>query len=123
MVQGNLPTPKSAKADTTAARGMTVCHHPLMNLTDGQVSDAIVGLLLDRAPTATICPSEAARALAPDDWRPLMPRVRAVAFALAKDGVVEIRQGGRVVSSNEPLRGPIRLGFPDAPSPGDEDAS
>ena len=92
-----------------------------MNLTDQQVCDAIVGLLLNRAPLATICPSEAARALAPDAWRPLMPRVRAVAVALAKGGVLEIRCGGRTISPDEPLRGPIRLGRPDLSSPLAED--
>ena len=82
-----------------------------MHLTDEQISDAIVGLLLDRALLATICPSEAARALAPDSWRPLMPRVRAVAVALAREGVLEIRSGGFTVSPDQPLRGPIRLGL------------
>ena len=92
-----------------------------MNLTDQQVRDAIVGLLLNRAPLATICPSEAARALAPDAWRPLMPRVRAVAVALAKGGVLEIRRSGRTISPDEPLRGPIRLRRPDSSSPVVED--
>lgn len=93
-----------------------------MRLTDEQVGDAIIGLLIDRAPPATICPSEAARALDPDAWRPLMPRVRAVAVALAKSGVLEIRQGGRTIAPEEPLRGPIRLGRPDSSSPPAVDA-
>ena len=82
-----------------------------MHLTDEQVSDAIVGLLLGRSPLATICPSEAARALAPDSWQPLMPRIRAVAVALAIEGVLEIRSGGVTVPPDQPLRGPIRLGL------------
>lgn len=93
-----------------------------MTLTDEQVRDAIVGLLQNRAPLATICPSEAARALAPDAWRPLMPRVRAVAVALAKVGVLEIRSGGRTISPDQRLRGPIRLGRPSSSPPPADDA-
>lgn len=81
-----------------------------MPVTDPQIHDAIAGLLGNRQPPATICPSEAARALAPDDWRPLMPQVRAVALAMAGNGELEIRQGGQTVEPDAPLRGPIRLG-------------
>lgn len=81
-----------------------------MTVTDQQIRDAISELLKSRQPTATICPSEAARALAPDEWRPLIPKVREVAVAMAKNGLLDIRQGGQTVSPDEPLRGPIRLG-------------
>lgn len=80
-----------------------------MQVTDDQIRDAIAGLLQGRQPPATICPSEAARALAPTGWRPLMPRVREVAVGMASDGLLEIRQAGRAVSPGQPLRGPIRL--------------
>ncbi|MEL6585549.1 MAG: DUF3253 domain-containing protein [Pseudomonadota bacterium] len=56
-----------------------------------------------RAPK-TICPSEVARALAVD-WRPLMPRVRAVAARLPE---VEATQKGQVVDPVQ-ARGAIRL--------------
>jgi hypothetical protein len=81
-----------------------------MPVTDEQIRHAITGLLGVRQPPATICPSEAARALTAHDWRPLMPQVRAVAIEMAKDGIVDIRQSGRTVAPDEPLRGPIRLG-------------
>ena len=81
-----------------------------MPLTDDQIRSAISGLLATREPASTICPSEAARALAPDDWRPLMPRVRSVAVTMAAQGLLGIRQGGHAVEPDEPLRGPIRLG-------------
>lgn len=81
-----------------------------MGVTDQQIEDAIAGLLESRQPPATICPSEAARALAPTGWRPLMPRVRAVAIVMAQNGVLDIRQGGRTVAPDGPLRGPVRLG-------------
>lgn len=81
-----------------------------MHVTDEQIHDAISGLLDSRQPPATICPSEAAKALAPNQWRPLMPQVRSVAIAMAKDGILEIRQRGCTVVPDPPLRGPIRLG-------------
>jgi hypothetical protein len=83
-----------------------------MDPTDAQIRKAIASLLTQRQPPATLCPSEAARKLAPDDWRPLMPRVREVAMAMASEGHLEIRQGGRRVKPADPLRGPIRLATP-----------
>ena len=63
-----------------------------------------------RAEGATFCPSEVARALA-DDWRPLMPEVRAVAERLVAAGRLVCTQRGWPV---RPLaaRGPIRLARP-----------
>lgn len=81
-----------------------------MSPTDPQIRATIEALLERRDPAATICPSEAARALAPGDWRSPMARVRAVAVAMAREGVLEIRQQGRGVAPDGPLRGPIRLG-------------
>lgn len=92
-----------------------------MACTDKHIEDAIRGLLEQRAGDATLCPSEVARALAPDAWRPLMPQVREVAFALARQGALDIRQKGRSVSPDAPLRGPIRLGHPGAGPAADPD--
>jgi hypothetical protein len=78
--------------------------------TEATIRHAIAALLQRRTPPATICPSEVARALAPQEWRPLMPQVRLVAVAMAKEGELEIRQGGHAVPPGVPLRGPIRLG-------------
>lgn len=83
-----------------------------MCVTDEQIRNAIEGLLDQRQPPATICPSEVARALALKGWRHLMPRVRALAVAMAKDGALDVRQGGRTVVPDGALRGPIRLGRP-----------
>jgi hypothetical protein len=70
---------------------------------------AILDLLDARRDGATICPSEAARALAGDeDFRPLMDEVRAAADALRDQGLVEITQGGEPVDPAT-ARGPIRL--------------
>lgn len=77
---------------------------------DAQLRQAIATLLAAREPPATICPSEVARAAAPDAWRALMPRVREVAFAMARQGRIEVRQKGQPVAPDPPPRGPIRLG-------------
>lgn len=77
------------------------------------IAAAIRSLLDARAAGATICPSEAARAVAgDDDFRELMPEVRAVARDLVARGELEITQGGRVVDPRT-ARGPIRLRRPD----------
>ena len=70
---------------------------------------AIVELLDARADGATICPSEAAWRVSPDDWRPLMEPARAAARRLLARGLVEITQGGRVVADPSRSRGPIRI--------------
>ena len=84
--------------------------------------DAIARAILDqthqRGPGKTLCPSEVARALAPHDWRVLMPQVRRVAEALRKNGQLQILQRGRSISlaaDAAPVRGPIRLALPDHP--------
>lgn len=69
---------------------------------------AILELLDRRAPGKTICPSEAARALAGEDFRPLMPLVREAAQTLVDAGTVEVVQGGNPIVLKE-ARGPIRL--------------
>lgn len=82
---------------------------------DRAIEETILALLDARGSATsgkTICPSEAARALAGDDgFRPLMEPVRAVAFALADRGVVQVTQRGRVVDGRA-ARGPIRLRRP-----------
>ena len=67
----------------------------------------ILDLLARRKPGATICPSEVARALAPD-WRPLMAPVRNVAAGMAAAGEIQVTQKGEPVDPDA-ARGPIRL--------------
>ena len=69
---------------------------------------AIAGLLDQRGPGTTICPSEAARAVAPEGWRELMPAARAAAGRLAALGAVEVTQRGQVVDVAT-ARGPVRV--------------
>jgi methylated-DNA-[protein]-cysteine S-methyltransferase len=74
-------------------------------VTDARIAEVVMALARARGPDKTICPSEAARALA-DEWRPLMPRIRRVVADLP----LVATQGGVPV---DPVaaRGPIRLGL------------
>jgi hypothetical protein len=79
--------------------------------------EAILALLAQRGPDKTICPSDAARAVAGRDFRPLMQRTRQVAAALVAEGRIEVTQRGQPVDLAT-VRGPIRLRLrPEAPSP------
>ena len=75
---------------------------------DARLEAAIGALLDDRRAGASICPSEAARAVDPEGWRDLMPAARAAAGRLAAAGGVEVTQGGAVVDVTT-ARGPVRV--------------
>lgn len=81
-----------------------------------ELEQAIVDCLRDRAATATACPSEIARAVAPEAWRPLMPFVREAAARLAGRGMLLATQGGQPVDA-ACARGPIRLRLVRVPAP------
>lgn len=74
----------------------------------GRLESAILSLLAARASGATICPSEAAKAVGDDEWRTLMEPARAAARRLVVRGMIEITQGGRPVDPST-AKGPIRL--------------
>lgn len=69
---------------------------------------AILKLLAERPNDATICPSEAARAVNPVAWRELMEPARQAARRLVAKGAVDITQQGRVVDPST-AKGAIRL--------------
>ena len=76
---------------------------------DAELERTILSLLDDRAPTSTICPSDAARAVGTaDSWRSLMDPARDAARRLVEAGEVVITQGGEVVDLDT-ARGPIRI--------------
>lgn len=82
---------------------------------DRALEESIRSLLADRAAGATICPSEAARAVAgaagaadEDAWRDLMEPARRAARRLVAAGEVEITQAGAVVDPST-AKGPIRI--------------
>jgi hypothetical protein len=71
---------------------------------------AVLALLAARAPHASLCPSEVARALATaadsDDWRGAMADVHAAIDALVADGAVRLRWKGVAMPVR---RGPYRI--------------
>jgi Protein of unknown function (DUF3253) len=89
-----------ASAAQTALRGGPVAT---------RLRAATLALARHRGPTSSICPSDAARAIGGDGWRELTAQSRSVAFALARDGDVEITQRGDAVDPDRPSRGPIRI--------------
>lgn len=84
------------------------CRRARTTPVDEALERTVLELLRERARGATICPSEAARAVGGDDWRPLMEPARAAARRLVARGEVEITQRGRVVDGST-ARGPIRV--------------
>lgn len=75
---------------------------------DAAIEEAILSLLTQRGAGKTICPSEAARRVSPDDWRPLMNATRRVAATMASEGRLVATQRGEPVDLAS-VRGPIRL--------------
>ncbi|MCD9124808.1 DUF3253 domain-containing protein [Luteimonas fraxinea] len=77
---------------------------------DARIEAEIRTLLGARAPDASICPSDVARRLYPEDaWRGAMPDMRRVACVLAGEGVIRITQSDVVLDPEAPISGPIRL--------------
>ena len=75
---------------------------------DRALERAILNLLDERAAGASICPSDAARAVEPEAWRDLMEHARRAARRLAGAGRVEITQKGKPVDPSS-FKGPIRV--------------
>jgi len=78
---------------------------------DTALEAALLALLDARARSATVCPSEAARAVGGADeqaWRDLMEPARMAARRLVARGEVEITQGGTVVDPST-TKGPVRV--------------
>lgn len=87
----------------------TACRKRKVGGTDLRLEEEILSLLAARKNGATICPSEAARAVGGDDtWRDLMEPARRAARRLVAAGEVEVTQAGHVVDPST-ARGPIRI--------------
>lgn len=86
----------------------TACRRSGVSETDRALEQAILDLLDARKRGATICPSEAARLVDPDEWRSLMEPARRAARRLVAQDLVEITQKGRPVDPSM-FRGPIRI--------------
>ncbi|MCW2681420.1 MAG: hypothetical protein JWM62_2821 [Frankiales bacterium] len=84
------------------------CSRTGVSETDRALERTVLQLLERRAGSATICPSEVARAVGGEDWWPLMEPARAAARRLVASGDVEVVQGGAVVDPST-AKGPIRI--------------
>jgi hypothetical protein len=90
------------------------CRRRKVHPVDEALEQTILDLLAARARGATICPSEAARAVAAttaldgDGWRTLMEPARRAARRLVAAGEVDIVQRGHVVDPST-AKGPIRI--------------
>ena len=84
------------------------CRRRRVRSIDRRLEDAILGLLESRDRGSSICPSEAARNVAPENWRELMEPTRRAARRLAAARRLEFVQRGRRVDPST-VRGPVRL--------------
>ena len=87
------------------------CRRQGIGENDRALEAAILNLLKQRARGATLCPSEAARAVFgsdSDEWKAAMASTREAARRLVAEGRLVITQGGKVVDPSR-ARGPIRL--------------
>lgn len=75
---------------------------------DRELERVILELLAGRERGATICPSEAARAVFPEDWREHMEDARRAGRRLVAAGKVVFTQKGQVVDESR-ARGPVRV--------------
>ena len=84
------------------------CRKQRLTNVDTALEDAILQLLNARARDASICPSEAARAVGGESWQSLMEPARKAARRLVAQEKVQITQGGKVVDPSR-ATGPIRI--------------
>ncbi|MFC0410881.1 DUF3253 domain-containing protein [Roseomonas elaeocarpi] len=82
---------------------------PMSGPDDAAIEATILRLATERGAAASICPSEVARDLRGEDWRPLMTPVRRAAVRMAKRGEIEVLRKGKPVADLDELRGVIRL--------------
>ena len=84
------------------------CRKQRLTAVDTALEDAILQLLNARARDASICPSEAARAVGGESWQALMEPARKAARRLVAQEKAQITQGGKVVDPSR-AKGPIRI--------------
>lgn len=84
------------------------CRRRKLTSADVELEESILFLLDARPSSATICPSEAARAVGGESWRDLMEPAREAARRLVARDEVVITQGGHPVDPST-AKGPIRI--------------
>lgn len=103
-----MPFAKKAPAATPKKYCSKTCASRRVRPVDRALEGAILELLGKGNPPSSICPSEAARKVRPEDWRDWMEDTRRAARRLAHRQRIEVLQKGRVVDPAA-FRGPIRL--------------
>jgi len=82
----------------------------MANPDDARTRDTILTLVTARGAGKTICPSEVAKELDPENWRSLLTKVRRTAQAMAKQGEIAIYRKGKPIEPDA-MKGVIRLGL------------
>ncbi len=72
------------------------------------ITTVMLQIAAERGPEKSLCPTDVARAVSAEDWRPLLGAVRKVAADLARQGKIEILRKGKPINPDE-MRGVIRL--------------
>ena len=72
------------------------------------ITDALLRIAAERGPEKSLCPTDVARAVSAENWRPLLGSVRKVAADLARQGKIEILRKGKPINPDD-MRGVIRL--------------
>ena len=79
----------------------------MATIQDSEIREELLRQVTARGRDKSICPSEVARALAPE-WQSLLGRIRTVAVALSVERRIDILRKGKPVEP-EAVRGVIRL--------------
>ena len=72
------------------------------------ITATMLRIAAERGPEKSMCPTDVARAVSTENWRPLLGAVRKVAADLARQGKIEILRKGKPINPDE-MRGVIRL--------------
>jgi hypothetical protein len=75
------------------------------------IEDTLMGLLAGLDPGKSVSPEAVARATDADGWRRILPRVRAEAVGLARQGKIVITRHGKPADPNT-FKGVYRLRLP-----------
>ncbi len=78
---------------------------------NADIEHAILELVSQRGVGKTICPSDAARLVDPENWRTHLKQVRRVAVDLSLEGKIAIYRKGKPIDPKT-MKGVIRLGLP-----------
>jgi hypothetical protein len=82
-----------------------------MTMAPGPIELALLELLAARPTGASVSPEEVARRTSPEAWRRELPRVRATAVGLARQGRLVILRHG-MPADPDTLKGVYRLRLP-----------